>query len=382
MSNRSHIEQDPIRFVEKLTTGQADVDNAIQEVFQFQLRHHGFYRRFSESLYPELTKKALLDSKPFPTEQLPLIPIRAFKELNIQLDRQFMHKSGTEPSGGWLFKSSGTSQMIRSNHYVPIPELYKLSVRRGFAQAYPEFVTLNDKVKSRHHAQEGISLQKIDFTDEVQSNLPILSYLPGYRDNPHSSLIRMMDILSESIESQMISDPEELHAQLNRLQQPVLLFGAAFGFIDFLERYPNSKQVRLPEGSVLIETGGMKTHRREMTKRDLIEILSNGFRLSKEDIHSEYGMCEMLSQSYSKGSEWFTPPPWLIFQIRHPDQPLRALPSGKRGKLGFIDLCNLFSCPFVLTDDDAELNEQGQVRIHGRWPGEESRGCNFLIDRD
>lgn len=369
------IDQDPRHYAERLIKGEIPIEDAIQTVFQFQLRHHTFYRRFSEQLFPELTANALKDSIPFPIDQLPMIPIRAFKELDVLLDREYLHSKGIDASKGWVFKSSGTTLMIRSTHLVPVPEIYEKSVRKGFSLAYPK---------------DSSTLQKsLNTSVEERSNagfdLPIISYLPGYRDNEYSSLIRMMEILTDSSnspDSPILSNPDELLKVIHDLREPVLLFGAAFGLADVLDQFADHLPLALPKGSKVIETGGMKTHRREIPKPELIQRLSSGFGIPQQDIHSEYGMCEMLSQSYSKGDEWFTPSPWLIFQIRHPDNPLQALPPGKRGKLGYIDLCNLFSCPFVLTDDEAEINEHGQIRLFGRWPGEEARGCNFLIDRD
>ncbi len=365
------IDKDPIHFVQQIIDGQIEIASAIQEVFSFQLRHNTFYRHFSEALFPELSGYRQSSSLRFPIDQIPLIPIRAFKELDIVLDEAYMAKLGLNPFEGLKFKSSGTSSMTQSTHYVPVSDLYSRSVKSGFALAYP---------KRSSSMESGILL-------------PVLSYLPGYRDNPFSSLITMMEMLetqstdldsksNSHSRSQILSDPKAFIHTLRELREPVILFGAAFGLLDVIEYNQGSHPLKLPTGSILIETGGMKTHRREIQKSELRKLLSDGFGLAVEQIHSEYGMCEMLSQSYSKGDDWFTPSPWLLFQIRHPDNPLEALSPGQRGKLGYIDLCNVFSCPFVLTDDEAELNDYGQIRLYGRWPGEEARGCNFLIDRD
>jgi len=373
MSDDSFIFQDPLSYIRKVILGEIDPKKALQDVLRFQLRFHPFYYRFASELFPEMTQAVLTGLEEFPEESIPMVPIRAFKELDVVLPKQIMRQFA-DPHAGIQFKSSGTSKMIRSTHHIPFPVVYKQSVRFGFDQAYPS------------------------------NSLPIISYLPGYRDNEYSSLIYMMEELTkEKDEQEILHQPEALQRRLETLSGPVILFGAAFGLVDFLEQvsgdssltHSNSdttntdsgyalpdRIVSLPTGSLIIETGGMKTHRREISKSKLYKILSHGFGLPTERIHSEYGMCEMSSQAYAKGSEWFTPPPWLSFQVRHPNSPMKALPPGERGKLALIDLCNLFSCPFILTDDEAEMNEHGDIKIHGRWPGEEARGCNFLIDRD
>lgn len=365
MTQEPSIYQDPLEFVKQLIQGKFEPKRAIQDILRFQLQYHPFYERFASQLYPEQTELLLSGLEEFPENSIPLVPIRAFKEIEVVLPKQTLNRF-SDPSKTLVFKSSGTSNMVRSHHYIPFPQIYEQSVMAGFAFAYST------------------------------KDLTIISYLPGYRDNTHSSLIYMMRVLMRdneenlaqgnieaiSLDHHILSQPEELYLRLKDVEEPILLFGAAFGLVDFLEQMSEKIPIQLPNGSVIVETGGMKTHRREIPKSELQSLLSNGFGIPIQQIHSEYGMCEMSSQAYAKGSEWFTPPPWLNFQIRHPDAPLTALPPGVRGKLGILDMCNLFSCPFILTDDEAEINEKGEIKLYGRWPGEEARGCNYLIDRD
>src|SRR5690625_7594391 len=74
----------------------------------------------------------------------------------------------------------------------------------------------------------------------------------------------------------------------------------------------------------------MKTHRREMSREVLHERLSSGFGLtSEQQVDSEYGMCELLSQAYAMGDSWFETVPWMQVTVRDPDNPLRVLPAGE-----------------------------------------------------
>ena len=66
-----------------------------------------------------------------------------------------------------------------------------------------------------------------------------------------------------------------------------------------------------------METGGMKGKREEMLKVELHAALKKG--LNVKQIHSEYGMTELLSQAYSNGDGIFESPPWMKFLIRVKD---------------------------------------------------------------
>ena len=213
----------------------------------------------------------------------------------------------------------------------------------------------------------------------------ILAYTPGYNENPHSSLIWMLSTLigrepsgmSQFLEIGQPLDKKVIEA-ISEKGKKAMLFGAAFGLLDLIEM----SDIHLPEDSVLLETGGMKTHRREMTKEDLHRRLADGFGLVKAQIHSEYGMTELLSQAYSQGSFWFEPVPWMKVTIRDPKDPMKEVPDGEEGLIGVIDLANIHSCSFILTGDKVIQNEAGQFQVLGRWNPRNLRGCNFLIDRD
>lgn len=277
----------------------------------------------------------------------PLLPVEAFRDADIcsaKIDDTTLQ-----------FMSSGTTGMKRSTHCVPDPELYRKSIFEGIRQFYPleEFV--------------------------------ILAYTPGYIDNPNSSLIWMLQQLVEKdntglsrfLELDEPVSPIALDA-IKASGKRILLFGAAFGLIDLAERYPFT----LPENTLIMETGGMKTHRREMSREQLHTKLARAFGLQESQVHSEYGMTELLSQSYSDGSGWFRCPHWMKISIRNPHNPMEEAPQGDEGLIGIIDLANFYSCSFILTGDKGIMKPDGRFKVLGRYVPENLRGCNFLIDQD
>ncbi|MDX1721370.1 MAG: acyl transferase, partial [Salegentibacter mishustinae] len=131
------------------------------------------------------------------------------------------------------------------------------------------------------------------------------------------------------------------------------------------------------KNTTIMETGGMKGRRKEMIREELHKILTEGFGVDK--IHSEYGMTELLSQSYSKGNGVFETPPWMKILIRDPEDALVYLPKHKTGGINVIDLANFNSCSFIATQDLARQINDDSTEILGRFDNSDIRGCNLLI---
>lgn len=316
-----------------------DFETMSMRVLTYQLTNNPVYRSF----YKNLSGNS--DTGVIAPDNIPLLPIEAFRDTRIY--------ASDKRQSDLIFKSSGTSTTVRSTHYVAHAEMYRRSVFTGIQQFY------------------------------ALENYVILAYTPGYNQNPNSSLIWMLNefINAESTGLSRFLDIGKPIAStyLDKIisnDKSVMLFGAAFGLVELAEKY----SVFLPEGSIVIETGGMKTYRREMSRTDLQNVLSDGFGVGIDHIHSEYGMTELLSQSYSKGDQWFQCPPWMRVTIRDPYNPFRILPPGEEGLIGVIDLANWESCPFILTGDRGVLDPNGRFRVNGRWSDYHLRGCNFLLE--
>jgi hypothetical protein len=127
-----------------------------------------------------------------------------------------------------------------------------------------------------------------------------------------------------------------------------------------------------------METGGMKGKRKEMIREELHTFLSNQFNC--ENIHSEYGMTELLSQAYAKKQGRFMSPPWMKVLIRDTNDPLTLLPHGKTGGINVIDLANFNSCSFLALQDLGRVNDDGTFEVLGRFDYSDLRGCNLMVD--
>ena len=255
--------------------------------------------------------------------------------------------TGTEcPS--FYFESSGTTQDTVSKHFVKDLSVYEQSFMQCFHQFYG-----------------------------APQDYCILGLLPNYLERQHSSLVYMTQHLIQASKDARsgfyLYDFENLNhtlATLEKEQQKTLLIGVSFALMDFVDAYPQTLKHTL-----VMETGGMKGRKQELTKPALHAYLANGFGI--ETIHSEYGMTELLSQAYSTGDGIFRCPPWMKVLVRDEDDPLHISTKGK-GAINIIDLANIYSCCFIATDDVGEVFEDGSFRILGRMDNSDIRGCSLL----
>lgn len=248
-----------------------------------------------------------------------------------------------------VFESSGTSGHASARHVVRELGLYRESFVKGFEFFYGD-----------------------------PQDYCILGLLPAYLERKGSSLVYMVEELirlsGHAQSGFYLYDFEKLHTVLQELekkQQQTLLIGVSFALLDFAEKY----SMRLSHTQVM-ETGGMKGRRKELTRIELHEILEKKLGVSR--VHSEYGMTELLSQAYSFGKGLYQPVPWMKILVRDEDDPLQIRPSGE-GLLNVIDLANRDSCAFIATDDVVNLHEDGSFEVLGRMDTSDIRGCSLLV---
>jgi hypothetical protein len=301
-----------------------------EAVFHFQREHNPVYRRVAEG------------ARWTHWQDAPLLPIEAFKLVAVS-------SSSAPPARTFL--SSGTGRGTQARHHVADIDVYERSVTHHFRRVFGT------------------------------SRRTILAHLPGYSElGEASSLVHMarvlIDVFGDEQSGFVLEDERLLDAALSR-ERPILLLGAAFGLLDLLDERPRP----LPEGSIVLETGGMKTYRKEISRAALHAELSTGFAVGRDHVLSEYGMCEFLSQCYTRGGEVYFAPPWMRVRVLDPLDPARELPEGEPGALAVVDLANVYSASFVLTQDQAVAREGG-FEVLGRLSGAELRGCNFLLEAD
>ncbi len=304
------------------------------QVFRHQATTCTVYREFIEGMRIDVKGVQHVDDIPF-------LPIEFFKSHTVVSNNDAIQVT---------FTSSGTTGMITSRHPVTDVSWYEASFRKAFELFYGDI-----------------------------KNYTILALLPSYLEREGSSLIYMAeDLIKQSNNPDsgfFLYNHDELYHQLKKQQQnkkPTLLIGVTFALLDFVEQY----QIDFPE-LIVMETGGMKGKRKEMIREELHEQLSKGFGV--DAIHSEYGMTELLSQAYSKGSGIFNCPPWMRIITRDTNDPLTLIKDDKAGGINIIDLANINSCSFLATQDLGKVYADGSFEVLGRFDNADIRGCNLLI---
>jgi hypothetical protein len=161
--------------------------------------------------------------------------------------------------------------------------------------------------------------------------------------------------------------------------RPVAICGTAFSFVHLIDAWAGLPPLRLPRGSWLLETGGFKGRCREISKAALYGQLARTFTVRDDAIWNEYGMSELSSQAYARGTHGLHhTPPWSRVLVCDPatDREVRV---GRQGIVRWIDLANTDSVLALQTLDVAERTPQG-FRLVGRLPRTEPRGCSLSAE--
>jgi len=320
-------------FINKIfnCTNDATFEKLALEIFDFQMENNLTYAAYAALI--------LRGKNPENINEIPFLPVEFFKTEQIICQGQAIEE---------IFLSSGTTGE-QSKHLVSNIELYKSSYQKAFQLFYG------------------------DITDYC-----ILALLPSYKEREGSSLIYMVDdLIKKSKHPQSnyyLNNYEELATTLKELEskkQKTILFGVTYALLDLAEVFPQKL-----DHIIIMETGGMKGQRKELLKEEIHSILKHSF--ATENIHSEYGMTELLSQGYSKGNNIFKTPPWMKILTRDVNDPLSII-SNKTGGINVIDLANIFSCPFIATQDLGRTFDDGSFSVLGRFNNADVRGCNLLV---
>ena len=303
-------------------------------VFRHQFENNKVYRSFCDLLY-------IHPSDVHTLEDIPFLPIEFFKSKKIISSLEEVQE---------VFTSSGTTGSVTSKHYVTDIEFYKESYLKGFAHFYGNI-----------------------------KDYAVLALLPNYLERKGSSLVYMVaDLIQRSKNKKSgfyLNNIEELAKKLIKIDQKgqkTLLIGVSFALMDLIEKC----QFEL-KNTIIMETGGMKGRRKELVRNELHALLQQGFGV--KNIHSEYGMTELLSQGYSNGKGVFETPPWMKVITRDPEDALSIQKNGKTGGINIIDLANYNSCAFIATQDLGKVHQNGTFEIIGRFDNSDIRGCNLLV---
>jgi len=308
---------------------------AALKVFRYQSVHTPVYSDYlaTMGIEPERIREP---------EEVPFLPIEFFRSHTVLAEGK-----KTEV----IFESSGTTGSTPSRHYVADASLYRESFTKGFRRLYGD-----------------------------PAKFCLLALLPSYMERKGSSLVYMMDhLIKQTVQPDSgfyLENLRELSSILQKRmkdQVPTLLMGVSFALLDLAEQYP----FQLDKHIIIMETGGMKGHRKELIRSELHQQLKEAFGIGH--IHSEYGMTELLSQAYSAGEGLFKTPPWMKILIRDPNDPLSLLSTGQSGGINIIDLANINSCSFIATGDLGKIHEDNSFEVLGRYDNSDIRGCNLLV---
>ena len=306
------------------------------EVFENQHNKNIVYQDFIVSLRKNTeTIKDL--------EDIPFLPVEFFRNRKIV--------TGNLPVE-MIFESSGTTGVSPGRHFVNDLSLYEESFLKTFSLFYGD-----------------------------PSGYLIAALLPSYTEREASSLVYMADRLIKKSMHPLsgfykgnTGDLMQAIKKSKEEKHKTLLLGVSFALLDLAE-------YEAPDltGGVVMETGGMKGRRKEITRQELHKILKEKFKVPS--IHSEYGMTELMSQAYSKGDGIFYCPPWMKVVIRDPQDPLSVYTeSGRTGGINIIDLANINSCAFIATGDLGKLHDDDGFEVLGRFDNSDIRGCNLMAE--
>lgn len=315
---------------------QPEAFNALAlDVFRFQALHNPLYNRYLELIGKKIQAVETV-------QEIPFLPIELFKTYDIQ-------------TGDWtperIFSSSGTTGQTTSRHLLHDPDWYRMGARRAFARQYGPV-----------------------------ENFCFLALLPSYLERNNSSLVFMAeDFISLSRYAQSgfylynMADLVKVLSDCVQNNIPMVLLGVSFALLDLAEAFP------MPlEQVIVMETGGMKGRRAELTREQLHQVLRTAFQV--QHIHSEYGMTELLSQAYAPGNGRFYPAPTMRVLAREAADPFAIRTWGQNGALNIIDLANVDTLSFIATDDLGKVAEDHSFEVTGRLDSSEIRGCNLMVE--
>lgn len=308
------------------------------DLFRFQAEHNVLYRDYLQQLSVSAEKVERISSIPF-------LPISFFKT----------HPLATgnfEPE--ICFESSGTTGSVNSRHGIKDLRHYLNNAVANFYQFYGD-----------------------------PADYCFLALLPSYLERGNSSLVAMADHFIQLGDHEeagfFLHDLSALRDRLYHLEkrgQKTILLGVTYALLDFAEQFPMQLK-----NTIVMETGGMKGRKKEITRESLHAVLTGG--LGVETIHAEYGMTELQSQAYSYEKGYFKPSDTMIVLLRSTDDPFEVWESNecpmRTGVINIIDLANKDSMAFIATDDLGRFHEDGHFEILGRVDHADIRGCSLLV---
>ncbi len=354
MSKSDHIRAELLRNLRALTArsngaklspesdGAGHFEDLALQVFRYQASYNPLFQRYLSLLGKQVRAITSL-------EQIPHLPVTLFKSHLVR-------------TGQWqpeaIFTSSGTTGLSTSRHAVRHLDDYLFNARCGFTEQYGAL-----------------------------EQYAVLALLPSYLERSGSSLVAMThafiqrtnQAFAEGVSGFYLDNHPALMQQLKRLQDnniKTLLLGVTYALLDLAARPDLAEAVTRPDLLIVMETGGMKGKRKEMTRSEVHDILRRAFGV--QQIHSEYGMTELFSQAYAPSQGLFYPASTMRVHATELNDPFAL--TKKTGLLNITDLANLDTCAFICTEDLGRVQPDGSFEVIGRADIAEMRGCNLMVE--
>lgn len=262
--------------------------------------------------------------------QIPLMPSSQFSKRKVQLNN-FL---GSVPSNEVEFISRGTKP---KHHVLRDTEYLRTSIFNNFSYNIMNI--------------DGLPSNRLVYLNNKKPN-SLLSYIFEYL----STLYDFRGIY-EYVDPRDTLAVEQFVNSTNTTQyEPLIIIGTPNAFYDFKLTIDS-----LSSNPVINTTSGVPTiiqfddyielSRMDLTLYELNEWLTKFFHTTTNDVIQVYYSTELSSQLF----RWGDNPSYLIphtasVRIVNPDTG-EVLKSGVEGNLAFIDTANVWSCPFVVTDD-------------------------------
>ncbi len=313
--------------------GDGDFAAMALEVFRYQFGANLAYRNYCESLGKHAESVSSW-------REIPAVPTDVFK-LSGTAMRCF---PDAEVKG--FFMTSGTTREVKGKHEYRDLELYEAAVKGGWRE---------------------LGLPEINKPWFFSQNV---------KDAPHSSLVRMFDLLDKEGEWLIDTDGKLLSEKFSPNGVAAVL-GTSLALLRFCEE---SEPIELLDGSWIFETGGSKGLRKSHTPVEVRQRLSDHFSLPESRILNEYGMTELFSQFYKWGNaEAHQGPAWTAIRVVDVFSGNQAA-DGEVGYLEIIDLANLDTVSAMRTQDLAIATGERSYILIGRDPAAVARGCSRGVD--
>lgn len=279
---------------------------------------------------------------------LPFLPIRVFRQFHV-FQKQHAHLT---------FFSSGSTNSTRARHSFTAEgiDVYQRETSNNFAAFL-----------DRHH---------------IHARTPIISLIPSAKQWPTSSLAAMIEMYGQCGFDIRYVDVEQPFSLVDIDSDQIIIFGTSFHHI-LAAKHQHLHAELGDKHVVVIDTGGTKGRTQSFSVTDIVDITKKTYEhASRFSFVSEYGMCELASQAWSRNAMhdgYFITNTTLTPLIIDIDQ--RKVADDKTvGFLAFIDEANIDSYAAIITEDLAYMDERNNCfKLVSRAPDASLKGCSLQV---